>query len=36
MVDTLGGAADLLRPRLQQLNFSFSEQEFPRIKQLLW
>ena len=36
MVNTLGGAADLLRPRLQQLNVSFSEQEFPRTKQLLW
>jgi hypothetical protein len=36
MVNTLDGAAGLLRPRLQQLNASFSEQEFPRTKQLLW
>ena len=36
MVDTLGGAADLLGPFLQQLNFCFSEQEFPRTRQLLW
>lgn len=36
IVNTLAGAANLLRPRLQQLNLAFSEQEFPRTKQLLW
>ncbi len=36
MVSTLRGAADLLRPRLQQLNVSFAEQEFQRTKKLLW
>jgi hypothetical protein len=35
MVDDLAGAADLLRPRLQALNATFSEQEFPRIKERL-
>ena len=35
VVSTLAVAADLLRPRLQQINVSFSEQEFSRTKQLL-
>ncbi|MBZ5598739.1 MAG: hypothetical protein LAN83_10485 [Acidobacteriia bacterium] len=35
IVNDLAGAATLLRPRLQQLNTAFSEQEFPRTKQLL-
>jgi hypothetical protein len=36
IVNDLAGAASLLRPRLQELNVAFSEQEFPRTKQLLW
>jgi hypothetical protein len=36
IVNTLAGAADLLRPHLQQLNEAFSEQEFPPTKQFLW
>jgi hypothetical protein len=36
IVNTLAGAADLLRPCLQELNEAFSEQEFPRTMQLLW
>jgi hypothetical protein len=35
IVNDLAGAATLLRPRLQELNAAFSEQEFPRTKQLL-
>jgi len=36
IVNDLADAARLLRPRLQELNVAFSEQEFPRTKQLLW
>lgn len=36
MVKSLAGAANLLQRHLQQLNVAFSEQEFPRTKQLLW
>jgi hypothetical protein len=32
VVHDLGGAADLLRPRLALLNSAFSEQEYPRTK----
>ena len=35
IVNDLPSAANLLRPRLQQLNAAFSEEEFPRTKQLL-
>ena len=35
IVNDLAGAASLLRPRLEQLSSAFSEEEFPRTKQLL-
>jgi hypothetical protein len=35
VVNDLAGAANLLKPRLQQLNTAFSEREFPKTKQLL-